>query len=104
MTLSNPLFLLFSADLQTLMAQWIVNDGAGKFVCMKCGAKFNYKHHTQRHFKNKHVQQQPASCHVCHKEFRNEEYRDLHRSQVHGITKKMMKAAGNLPEYQGGLY
>merc|ERR1711974_517680 len=69
---------------------WISWNGE-RHVCMKCGGSFNRKDHAKRHVINQHIPQPEASCHVCHKTFKNAYYRDTHRSQEHGITKRMME-------------
>ena len=65
----------------------------GNFICMRCGYKTTIKYHARRHYQTKHLPQKPATCHICQKEFKNPIYRDHHRSQTHGITKRMMKEA-----------
>jgi len=65
----------------------------GSFICMRCGYKTKYGTTARRHYRTQHLPQKPASCHICQKQFRNSVYRDHHRAQEHGITRKMMKEA-----------
>ena len=66
---------------------------AGKFVCLSCGNKFNYKGDVQRHIRNIHTPQPKAACHICRKVFKTPYNRDDHMRKAHGITKRMMKDA-----------
>ena len=76
----------------------ITFDGA-KFVCLTCGSKFNHNCAAKRHFKIQHLPQPSATCHICHKDFKNAYSRDIHRAKYHGITKTMMKRAGKTTWY-----
>ena len=67
-------------------------------VCMSCGYKSAHKGHVTTHFRLKHMPQDPSSCHICHKTFKNSFYRDNHRRQVHGITNQMMMGECHVPE------
>ena len=71
-------------------------------VCMTCGYKSPYISHVKTHYYVKHTPQVRASCHICQKVFKNAFYRDTHRRQVHGITKEMMKASCEIPQYDDG--
>ena len=84
----NTLFCFSAAEVD--VNSWISWNGE-RHVCMKCGGTFNRKDHAKRHVINQHIPQAEASCHVCHKTFKNAYYRDTHRSQEHGITKRMME-------------
>jgi len=59
-------------------------------VCLKCGAKYTDHSNANRHYKNKHLPQKPATCDLCQKVFRNAQARDRHLSAAHGITKQMI--------------
>ena len=65
-------------------------------VCMVCGYKAK-KSHVMVHYQVKHLPQVESSCHVCQKVFKNSYYRDIHRRQVHGITREMMQASCQVP-------
>ena len=97
--IGNRLYLIellhFSAEQE---AQGIAKF-EGRFVCMLCGYKSKYSSHAKLHFRTQHLPQQPATCHVCQRVFRNPDHRDDHRLKKHGITKAMMKEAAkqNLP-------
>jgi len=84
----NTLICFSASELD--VNSWISWNGE-RHVCMKCGGTFNRKDHAKRHVINQHIPQAEASCHVCHKTFKNAYYRDTHRSQEHGITKRMME-------------
>ena len=86
-TLSRALF--FSSEQE---GDWI-GKYDGKYVCVRCGYQTAKKDHAKRHFIRMHAPQQPSTCHVCHKVFRNSFNRDEHRAKEHKITKKMMNEA-----------
>ena len=68
-----------------------ISERGGEFVCLRCGKKFGIGSNARRHYRLVHLPQSQASCHICHKVFKNSYQRDGHRSQVHGITKSMLK-------------
>jgi len=68
-------------------------ENNGQWVCMACGKKFTQSGSANRHYKNHHLQQDPAQCHVCKQLFKNTYLRDIHRSKYHGITAQMMQKA-----------
>jgi len=70
----------------------------GHFICLNCGLTFNRKNTADRHFRNLHIPQPKATCHVCQRVFKNLFYRNKHLTGVHGITRKMMKAAASVPQ------
>ena len=71
------------------------------YVCLACGYRSTDSSNARCHFKLRHAPQQEASCHICHKTFKNAFYRDRHRAKTHGITKRMLrdsKGPVNFPE------
>lgn len=70
----------------------------GGFACLACGNRFKDKSHARRHYKNLHVPQPKASCHVCFKVFKTPHYRNQHLGKVHGITQKMLKGSSGVPD------
>jgi len=63
----------------------------GSHVCLTCGRNFKHRSHANRHYKTIHLKATKAKCHVCHKEFKNDIYRDAHRMKAHRISKQMMR-------------
>jgi len=68
-------------------------DGSGfvkagnTFFCQGCNYSSNHKATMKRHIKLKHAPQERATCHMCHKEFRNEYYMKEHLARAPGCPK-----------------
>jgi len=63
-----------------------------KYACLSCGHAFSLKGDALKHFRNIHIPQPQATCHVCHKVYKNAFYRNKHLTRAHGITQTMMRS------------
>ena len=63
----------------------------GKVTCLVCGTTLSCLASGNRHYVLKHQDNQPAKCKLCHKDFKNQMYRDRHYAKIHGISSEAMK-------------
>ena len=58
-----------------------------KYICEKCGKRFGWSHHLQKHEMNVHVRSRPYKCSVsgCNWAFNDLSNRNMHERRVHKL-------------------
>jgi len=74
-----------------------MNDG-DKVLCVKCNKILGSMHSAKRHYNISHQQNIKARCQICGKVYKNQNSRQVHMIQTHGVTAKMMKNAIPMPQ------
>lgn len=76
-------------DLET--EEGIVPIGDGKMQCLKCFMTFGHLSSAKRHYRNRHMVQEPFPCRFCKRILKNIESLNEHIRTIHGISKKQLK-------------
>ena len=63
----------------------------GRVTCLKCGKTLSCDSSARRHYQLYHLSNQPATCPVCKKVFKNRLYRGDHLRKAHNISAYAMK-------------
>ena len=63
-----------------------------KFQCLKCFMTFSHLSSAKRHYRNRHLNSETATCKFCKRVLKNIDSLNEHVRTIHGISKKQLKA------------
>ena len=63
----------------------------GRVTCLKCGKTLSSFATANRHYKIYHLPNQPSSCPICKKIFKNKMYKGDHMRNVHKLSAYAMR-------------
>ena len=61
----------------------------GKVMCSQCGIHLSNRYVGRRHFREKHLSNDPQMCTICFKNFPNKRYLSDHNNKVHKVPYKL---------------
>ncbi len=89
---------LIPEDLNDDFAGLLIRLPEGKVACSTCGKQLSNITNGRRHFASAHQWNQPATCKICQKSFKNPQTRDSHLRQTHHVSPAMIKNAVRIPK------
>ena len=66
-------------------------ENSGKMQCLKCFMTFSHVSSAKRHYRNRHLNSETATCKFCKRVLKNIDSLNEHVRTIHGISQKQLK-------------